>query len=293
MSDRINGAAWFDEVSGHTHLLARHINGLGGVTMPDWGKLELLSFDANRNLVSQRVVWEGSGTQLNLEDARAIISTDGRVLLGLTAVIEEGDKFIPYPAFCTFGQTDLENLVVAKNLGPGKNVTPLTDTTWVYRKDSDDFSLTMVTWDGKIATPTGSLTLNPTPQWATEKIGTTMAPIWINENEALFLLHGVSKTGDMYQYALGRAKLVREGTTFRISLVDPQPILTPDDLGQTAKTLGIRERHQFRRVVYCCGGIVPPGGIVQNKEVSLFVNIGDSRTVEVVYSLAELTKGWW
>ncbi len=287
MSDRINCAAWIDESSGVIHLLARHINGKGGVMMPDWGGLELLSFDNNRQLVDQRIVWEGKGNELNLEDARATVSADRRVLVGLTAVVEEGEHFIPYPAFSAFKEERLENLVIAKNLGPGKNITSLTEDAWVYRKAIDDFSLTVVSWDGKTATPMGDLTLNPIPHWATEKIGTTMPPIWINEHEALFLLHGVSKIGDMYHYALGRAKLVREGRAFRISLVDPKPFLTTEDLAETSTALGIRERHEFRRVVYCCGGIL------QKKELSLFVNIGDSTTVEVVYPLEELTRGWW
>ena len=302
MRNRINVAAWYDDVSHTTQLLARHVNGVGGVTTPDWGRLELLSFDANRQLVSERVVWEGKCKALNLEDPRARVSFDGRVLLGLTAVIEEGNAFVPYPAFCTLSTVDwqggLEGLVVATSLDSGKNLTPLTDTTWVYRKESDDFSLTLLTRDRETATATGSLTLDPVPSWASHKIGTTMPPIWITENEALFFLHGVSKIGDMYHYALGRAKLVRNGTSFRISHVDPRPFLIPDDLAETAKTLGIGERHQFRRVVYCCGGIIPPSGIVrgfgkQNQELSLFVNIGDSQTVEVMYPLAELTKGWW
>ena len=296
MSDRINVAAWIDDVSCTTQFLVRHMNGKGGKHTPDWGRLELLSLDTLGHYVEGHVVWEGDGSALNLEDPRARISTDGRVLLGLTAVVQKETEFIPYPAICMLPsvhwQGKLENLKVATYLDPGKNMTPLTDTAWVYRKETDNFILTVVNWDGKISKVTGSIRLDSVPFWATHKIGTTMPPIWMTENEALFILHGVSKIGDMYHYALGRARLVRNGDMFTILDVDPKPFLTPDDVAQTALTLNIQERHQFRRVVYCCGGIVR-GTTDQTKELSLYVNIGDSQTVEVVYPLSELTKGWW
>lgn len=295
MENRINAAAWQDDRTHTTYLLARHINGQGGVAMPDWNSLDLVTFDEKYTLLSERVVWGAGESAMNLEDARALVSPDGRVLLGLTAVVQEKNEFVPYPAFCTLPTVNwsgkLDEIAIPPTVSPGKNLTALTETDWIYRKISDDFGLSVITWDGTETHENGLLRLDPLPPWATHKIGTTMSPIWMNDTEALLLLHGVTKIGDMHFYALGRARLVKKGGSYCITHVDQKPLLIPDDVLQTAIDLQIHERHAFRRVVYCCGGVVQGTG--SGKEVLLYVNIGDSRTVGVVYPLSELIAGWW
>src|SRR5690606_5476313 len=99
--------------------------------------------------------------------------------------------------------------------------------------------------------------------WARWRIGTTMSPIWINEKEALFIIHGITIQKidgiDKYVYSLGRAKLSRNKNIFKVK-VAYEPILTPDDFLNEDGTQIVPDLHpELRRVVYSCVGIVKKG----------------------------------
>jgi predicted GH43/DUF377 family glycosyl hydrolase len=120
----------------------------------------------------------------------------------------------------------------------------------------------------------------------------TMPPIWLTHDEALFIIHGITKKiidkKEKYIYSIGRAKLTRKNNEFQV-VVAPDPILTPDDfLDQKGLPL-VKELHpESRRVVYSCGGIIKKN---KKDSLSLYVNVGDQATFEVEFSLNELKQG--
>ena len=119
-----------------------------------------------------------------------------------------------------------------------------------------------------------------------------MPPIWLNQEEALFIIHGISivkvKGKATYVYSIGRAKLTRKNNKFSV-VVAPEPILTSDNFINNDGTPMVAELHpKLRRVVYSCGGIIK-----RNKQdaLYLYVNVGDRTTFEVEFSLKELKEG--
>ena len=103
------------------------------------------------------------------------------------------------------------------------------------------------------------------------------------------LIHGIRIENGIYHYAIGRAKLVKD-RGYQIVAIDPEPLLTPEHFYRKGAPL-YPELHDFRRVVYACGGIIKKIGRTQ--VLSLFVNVGDSQTVEVNFSLKQLQKDFW
>ncbi|EKE14673.1 MAG: hypothetical protein ACD_12C00349G0001, partial [uncultured bacterium] len=106
------------------------------------------------------------------------------------------------------------------------------------------------------------------------KIGTAMPPFWFTPNEALFIIHGITKQiidgKEKYIYSIGRAKLTRKNNRFQV-MVAPDPILTPDDFLDKDGSPLVEELHpESRRVVYSCGGVIN-----KNKQdsLSLYVNV--------------------
>jgi len=119
-----------------------------------------------------------------------------------------------------------------------------------------------------------------------------MPPVWLNDEEALFIVHGITITTiagqPKYVYSIGRAKLTRRNNIFNVTIA-PDPILTPDNfVNETGQPLVTELHPGIRRVVYSCGGIIK-----RNKQdsLSLYVNVGDQTTFEVEFSMNELKEG--
>lgn len=91
-----NAAAW-GGVNGETYLLGRQVDTAGGEGKPDSGSLVLLTLGPDGKIVSSKEVWQPKAGEDLLEDARALLLPDGRIVFGLTSVAREGDNYIPHP----------------------------------------------------------------------------------------------------------------------------------------------------------------------------------------------------
>ncbi len=299
---RFNAAAWSPSENANTFLMAREVHIAGGQGEPDKGDMVLLEVDAQGKVIQEKVIWKLEGASQLLEDARAFVCKDGKVLLGLTAVTEENGKATPYPAVVTLDNAhkpndQLPQVQVLKQFGPGKNMTPLDDHgTFLFRQDSPEHHhhLLVFSWDGEHEAQVKGQVQFPTDiPWAQWRTGTTMPPIWINDHQALMIFHGITKQDGKYIYTLGRALLnisnddaINKKYTVQ---VDYNPLVTPDDfLDDHGRSL-VEELHpHLRRVVYACGGVLRR---VENQLVlALYVNVGDRQTVEVQLPWKELLQ---
>lgn len=175
-----------------------------------------------------------------------------------------------------------------------KNLTPLDDFTFLFRPDDPSYNHKILAFSLHRQVPEilDDIEFPQDLDWARWRIGTTMPPIWLNDHEALFIIHGISKEieqgREKYVYSIGRAKLTRVNNTFEVT-VAREPILTPDNfVSDTGQPLVPELHPELRRVVYSCGGIIR-----QNKKdtLSLYVNVGDRTTFEVEFLLTELKAG--
>lgn len=282
LNHRFNGGAWQTE-KGNLKLLLRHVEKSGENGEPDRGDLVLVELNDHRN-IKERVVWS-SQPNLNLEDPRVIRRKTGGLLIGLTAVVTENKKHIPYPAFIEIDDQDWEDLLppvyIAKSLGPGKNTTPIGDQTYLFRPEDQTHKFRVVSWNGQNTKLGDEIAFDqPIPYWAKYKIGIASPPIWLDQKKGLMFLHGVSIKEGIYHYALTPAWLNRHNGSFGITVAD-KPLLTPDLLQENSHPK-YQELHPEKRVVYLCGALM------YNGCVNLYVNVGDTQTVLVTYSLQEL-----
>ncbi len=297
LANRYNAAAWHETVSGNTILLVREVTQAAPKGEPDRGAILRLELDPSGQVLNETVVWQpDQEDRQHLEDTRALLLPDGRVQLGLTAVIRQGEVFVPYPALTTLEATnwraELPPVVVFQNLGPGKNTTPLSEQEFLFRRDDQACSheLAVCRVDGSQAELLSTIQFPTDLPWARWRIGTTLPPLWQTTTEALLIIHGITITDNRYIYSLGKAKLSRKGDLYQVEIW-PEPLLTPDSFRGSDEDPLQTELHQERRVVYACGGVQKE---VDNSLVlALFVNVGDRRTVEVHLPMAELKAPWW
>lgn len=294
LQNRFNAAAWQTNDSCNVVLMLREVQQGSVDDTPDRGKIIQVIMDHKRQVVKEETVWQPTDDSQHLEDPRALVLPDGSVLVGLTAVRKVSDKFLPYPAFAKVstreGRTEIDDLVVADHLGQGKNLTPFDSETWVFRRDDQNHQLTIVSWDGKSAKAIGEIDFRQhIPTWASFRMGTTISPIQITQNEYLMIIHGIRFENGIYHYSIGRAKIVKT-RGFEVLAVDERPIITPEDFYVDGAPI-YPELHDFRRVVYVCGGVRKKVGA--QDLLALYVNVGDRQTVEVVLQMKKLLSGWW
>ncbi len=292
-----NAAAWYEVGTQHRILILRKVSQATGNGEPDWGELVLVELDRSGSVLHEITVWSPDGSGKHLEDPRALVLPDGRVMIGLTAVVKEDGVFVPFPAVLVLPSTKrfdkLPEVSVLTELGAGKNTTPIDSHSLLFRREGDENNhrLHVVEWDGEKAVDVGIIDFPKDLPWASWRIGTTTPPFWISEHEALLIIHGIRKQGGLYIYSLGRAKLVREGDSLKVS-VFPQPLLTPDDFMVADGQPLVEELNpSLRRVVYATGGLLEE--IDGKDNLNLFVNVGDRQTIEMLWPLEELKKGLW
>ena len=184
--------------------------------------------------------------------------------------------------------------LVIGSFGAGKNLTPIDNTTYLFRPDNLEYhhKILVFSLNRQVPEKLADIVFPTNLSWAQWRIGTTMPPIWLNEHEALFIIHGISiekiNGAQKYIYSLGRAKLTRFNNKFKVT-VAPEPILTPDDFVQNNHGSLINELHpDLRRVVYSCGGLIKRD---KKDTLALYVNVGDRTTFEVEFALSELKAG--
>ena len=129
--------------------------------------------------------------------------------------------------------------------------------------------------------------------WAQFKIGTTTSPIWLNEHEAVLLIHGIRRTeNNKLEYSIGSSRLLKdEKGILSIDNISPEPLIYPDLFNGPFDTRET-ELHEERRVVYLCGALAVRDVNDDLEYIKAYPNVGDKRTVEVILPVVNITKGW-
>lgn len=306
-----NAAAW--EYNGITHLLGRQVEAAGGYGEPDVGSLVLKTLGQDGNISTSKEVWKpNEGGELLLEDARALPLSDGRIAFGITAV--DRNK-TPHPAVLIIATEELTNGTlpepkIIEILGngdqttplgedtselAGKNVTAIDSNLFAFRPEGDNnnHQLRVIQYreDGTVSHQQ-YINFPKDIAWAEWRIGTTMPPIWLNDHEAIFPIHGINKVADKYVYSIGSARLLKdENGILSVDNIISESLINPDLFADMYDGNDV-ELHSERRVVYCCGGIPVKDANGELERLKLYVNVGDRRTVEVTVPIAALTKGW-
>lgn len=296
---RYNLAVWQKHDEDTLSFIGREVASAGINGEPDNGVLKLFEVNPDGSIKQERVIWKPIYDGINLEDPRALELPNGNLLIGLTAVLRKKDgNPIAFPAIVKIDafkswSNMLPPFLIVDSFGPGKNLTPIDNSTYLFRPDATEYRHKILAFSlhAQIPVKLDDLVFPTDLPWALWKVGTTMPPIWLTPNEALFIIHGITieqiDGKEKYIYSIGRAKLTRNGDCFRVT-VARDPILTPDDFLDTEGKPLVAELHpELRRVIYSCGGILKE----DNKDtLSLYVNVGDRKTFEVDFSLQDLKE---
>ncbi|MBI3954742.1 hypothetical protein HY333_01725 [Candidatus Collierbacteria bacterium] len=296
---RYNVAVWQKSENDSLCFIGREVTKAGEIGEPDNNILKLFEVDKNGLIIQERIIWKPLYDGINLEDPRVLKLANESLVIGLTAVLRDKKGHpVPFPAIVkidslTFWKHELPPFLIIDSFGPGKNLTPLDNTTYLFRPNATDYHHKLLVFSLHSQTPEklGDIDFPKDLPWASWKMGTTMPPLWITPNEALFIIHGISMRKidgvDKYIYSIGKAKLIRKEQAFQV-IVTPEPILTPDDFLNSEGVPLVQELHpELRRVVYSCGGVIKKN---TQDILSLYVNVGDRTTFEVELSLTELKK---
>lgn len=295
---RYNLAAWQKDGKDSLYFIGREVIEAGKEGEPDTGILKLFEVSKDGSIIQERVIWKPVYDGINLEDPRALELPNEHLIIGLTAVFrDKSGQPVPFPAIVKIDslsswKQELPPFLVIGTFGPGKNLTPLDNNTYLFRPDSADYyhKIMVFSLHSQVPEKLGDIEFPSDLSWATWRIGTAMPPVWLVPDEALFIIHGISiqkiDGKEKYIYSIGRAKLIRKNNKFQV-MVAPKPILTPDDFLNSQGLPLVEELHpELRRVVYSTGGIIK-----KQDTLSLYVNVGDRATYEVEFSLNELKAG--
>ncbi|HSX06760.1 MAG TPA: hypothetical protein VLG92_03505 [Candidatus Saccharimonadia bacterium] len=253
----------------------------------------------------------GDNKRRTFEDLRLMEVSLGRWAIGGTHVITEigAEGWNIHPAIF---EAEFEDLLAGELPEPyvveairmpsgeleephGKNMTPIgKQNLWLFRPDGDDNNhrLQVMRYDGVEAVHTQYIDLPTDLPWALHKLGTTGPPIWLNEREAIFPLHGMNIVDGVYIYAIGAARLVinDEGLLY-IDHIDTTPLIHPDQFVNLTSDMEEAELHAERRVVYACA-LTEEHDEDGSRYVIMYVNVGDKKTVRVKVPMTMLTRDW-
>lgn len=284
-----NVAAWVKKGGGGIILLGRELTKKGIRGEPDIGKLILYEFDEEDRVIDKRVIWEPNYESFYLEDPRAFVGKGGRIIVGLTAVLRVKKGIETFPAAVSVDEkweSFLPPVTLIQTFGPGKNTTPLLDNYFLFRPDRPDYShgFLVFYYNGAVIREVGKIDLPQDIYWAEWKMGAGCPPIWVNDSQAIFVIHGITKHHGKYVYSIGVSLMEKKGRNFSIK-VCRDPILTSEALRQKIKFKELRPH--LRKVVYVCGGIIKPS---EKDLLHLYVNVGDQATYDVAFKLKEIKR---
>jgi hypothetical protein len=297
---RYNLGVWQNVKENSLCFIGREVVKAGVLGEPDNGILKLFELDKDGKIIHERVIWKPLYDGINLEDPRALQLPNENLIIGLTCVLRnKNGQPVPFPAivkidYLNSWKQNLPPFLVIDTFGPGKNITPIDNNTYLFRPDLVDYhhKILVFSLDSQVPKKIGDIDFPQNLPWALWKVGTAMPPIWFTPFEALFIIHGITKQNvdgkEKYIYSIGRAKLIRRKNKFQV-VVAPDSILTSDDFLNPEGSPLVKELHpEYRRVVYSCGGVIN-----KNKQdsLSLYVNVGDRATFEVEFSLSKLKEG--
>jgi len=181
------------------------------------------------------------------------------------------------------------------SISPGKNVTAIGPDLFAFRQEGDENNHRLRIFkhlEDCTVIDSQYIDFPKDIPWIEYRIGMTMPPIWLNENEAIFPIHGIQRVNGKFVYSIGSARLLRgEDGKLSVDNISQEPIINPDSFVGRLNN-NDAELHGERRVVYCCGGIPIYNDSGELERLKLYVNVGDKRTVEVTTSVAEMIKDW-
>lgn len=297
---RYNLSVWQKSAEDSLCFIGREVSVAGVIGEPDTGILKLFEIAKDGTVIHERVIWKPLYDGINLEDPRVLLLANEDLIVGLTCVLRnKKGQPIPFPAIVKIDRLNswkqnLPPFLVIDTFGPGKNITPLDRNTFLFRPEAKEYNHKILVFSlhSQVPEKLADISFPRNLSWAKWRVGTTMPPIWLNSEEALFIIHGITMQTiagkEKYIYSLGRARLTRKNNSFIVT-VAKDPILTPDNFLTKEGLPLVEELHpEQRRVVYSCGGIVKKG---RKNSLALYVNVGDRATFEVDYSFAELEEG--
>lgn len=285
---RFNIAVWTGSSIEKIYLTGREVDKGSSKGKPDFGRIFLTETNNQGKIISDAIVWQPHYDNIFLEDPRAICTNDDTVTIGLTAVLRHKKGFQPFPALITTKSHQLTEhlppITLIQNFGPGKNLTPIGSSRFFFRPDAAEYyhQLLLFEIDQGLPRHLQDLAFPKNLPWAQWRMGTTMPPIWLNDHEALMIVHGITIENNKYIYSLGKAKLSCTNNQYSLT-VCPNPILTPKLARQTVK---YKELHPHKRqAIYACGGLIDPNN---PDNLNLYVNLGDTTTYIMDFSLKSL-----
>lgn len=290
---RYNVAAWKSDRTGRIMLLSRSVRKAGRAGEPDTGDLIQAEMTLGGKVIRQRTIWKPSKGNPTLEDPRALAYEKNKVLIGFSAIYLENGNYVPYAALTHLDSSDwtrkLPKVHVYRQVGAGKNTTPIDNHTFFFRKEGSKFNhrLEILSYRHRELIQTNHLIFPQDLPWAAWRIGTTMPPVWIDPDKALMVIHGISIKNGLYIYSLGIALLTKNGA-YQV-VVHPKAIITPDDFVKSDGSPVFPELHpEHRRVVYACGGYLRTHQ--GQKNLVLLVNVGDTTTIAAHIPISHLLE---
>src|SRR3989344_2024044 len=213
---RYNLAAWKKKEGDSVYFIGREVGKPGADGEPDTGILKLFELSEDGALLQERTIWKPAYDGINPEDPRALEDENGSLIVGLTAVLRnKWGKPVPFPAIVKINSHDtwtqgLPPFLVIETFGPGKNLTPIDSFTYLFRPEKPEYfhKILVFSLHKQVPEKLADIVFPTDLPWALWRIGTAMSPIWINETEALFIVHGITIKNingvDKYVYSLGR-----------------------------------------------------------------------------------------
>ena len=314
-----NAAAW--QEGDDVYLLGRYLEKAGESGKGDPGPMVLVTLSEGA-VSAMQTVWEpeeGGRCGDQLEDPR-VVHYAGAAVLAFSRLAPVRGRHVPFPAVAVTSAAQLKQglfpetrhiaglgtMMVGRghdklSLQPGKNTTPIGGPAgahdFMFRANGDNHALTFLSLDQDLRVQRRQrveLAPNQIPLWGQDTIGTTMPPVWLNDNEALLILHGFTRDGDgRPQYVMGSARLCMDQRgTYSIDNISRRPILTPGALAALFPGEQVQMHPEERDAMYMCGGVVAYDGAGEPAYLHCFPSVGDTRTVASMFDIRAITNTW-
>ncbi|HUD07981.1 MAG TPA: hypothetical protein VMQ52_02795 [Candidatus Saccharimonadales bacterium] len=293
-------------------LLGRGPVILAGIGLPDVAPLVYRELDSGGRVKLSETVYEPEEGKDFLEDPRVLLQ-GGKLIIGLTSVIKKGEEYIPHPAIVITSKaelaTGLREHKIVTNLGRGDQTTPIGDnidgknttiideTTFMFRPEGTENNHRLRVFrlnDGELIIQQNDIKLPDNIPWATFKAGTTMPPVWLNDREAIFPIHGIRKDQNgIFVYSIGSARLVRSvDGILSVDNISQKPLIYPELFDGLVDTEKVELHPEFRHAVYCVSGSPVYDSCGNFQELKMIVSRGDTLTFEVTVPKNKLVEGW-
>ncbi len=191
-------------------------------------EIGLLIFDQNFHLCEQRIIFKSKN--LKLANPRVLLLQEvAKVNVGLQISKRDSDF---YQVACLTVSADAQGKfypVILSDLGPGKNIIPLTEYDWCFTSCFNKKSL--VVFRAVEKTKRFSLIALPSVGWARNALRLSAPPVWISSSEAWLIFYGISRDNGNRIYSLGRGKLFFDQGEFRLVEIDNEPFWQEEHYG--------------------------------------------------------------